>query len=164
MLKAIYPGSFDPMSNGHVDLAMRGVKLFGKLTIAVARNMSKTTLFTAEERVDMATRLFQDIPGVIVTGYDGMTIEYARSIGANVILRGIRSISDFEYEYQMALTNRHFADDIETVFMMTSSQYSYLSSHFIKEVASLGGRINEFVPALVEQRLQEKLARKNKKK
>ena len=157
MSRAVYPGSFDPISYGHIDLARRGLEIFDELIVAVARNVSKTMLFTADERLAMAEEVFADLPGVTVDSYGGMTVDYVRSVGANTILRGIRSVSDFEYEFQMALTNRHFADDVETMFMMTSSEYSFLSSHFIKEAVTLGGDVSAFVPALVEQRLKEKL-------
>lgn len=155
--KAIYPGSFDPISYGHIDLAMRGLKLFGELTVAIARNTSKDQLFSAQERIDMAREVFKDTPGITVDSYEGMTVDYVRSQGGNVILRGIRTISDFEYEFQMAMTNRHFAPDIEAVFMMTSSEYSFMSSHFIKEAVILGGDISAFVPPPVERRLIAKL-------
>ena len=161
MSKVVYPGSFDPISYGHIDLVKRGLKIFGALTVAVARNENKVTLFSTEERVEMARELFKDVPGVSVESYAGMTVDYVRSVGASVILRGIRTISDFEYEYQMALVNRHFARDIEMVFMMTSNEYSFLSSHFIKESAALGGDVSAFVPPLVEKRLKEKLGRRS---
>ena len=157
MSKIVYPGSFDPISYGHVNLAERGLNIFDELIVAVARNVSKTTLFSAEERVEMAREVFADVPGVTVDSYTGMTVAYVRSVGANTILRGIRTISDFEYEFQMALVNRHFADDVETMFMMTSNQFSFLSSHFIKEAVMLGGDVSAFVPPLVETRMKEKL-------
>ena len=157
MSRAVYPGTFDPISYGHIDLAERGLKIFDELIVAVARNVSKSTLFSAEERVEMVREVFEGVPGVTVDSYAGMTVEYVRSAGANVTLRGIRSITDFEYEFQMAMTNRHFADDLETVFMMTSNKYSFLSSHFIKEVAALGGDVSGFVPPVVEKRLKAKL-------
>ena len=157
MSKIVYPGSFDPISYGHVNLAERGLNIFDELIVAVARNVSKTTLFSAEERVEMAREVFADVPGVAVDSYTGMTVAYVRSVGANTILRGIRTISDFEYEFQMALVNRHFADDVETMFMMTSNQFSFLSSHFIKEAVMLGGDVSAFVPPLVETRMKEKL-------
>jgi len=161
MPNVVYPGSFDPISYGHIDLVERGLKVFSELTIAVAHNEGKSPLFTMAERVEMVREVLRDVPNVKIDSYDGMTVDYVRSAGASMILRGIRTISDFEYEFQMALTNRHFADDVEMVFMMTSSKYSYLSSHFIKEIAGLGGDVSAFVPPLVEKRLKEKLVKRN---
>lgn len=161
MPKVVYPGSFDPISYGHIDLVERGLKVFGELTVAVAHNEGKSPLFTMEERVEMVREVLRDVRNVKIDSYDGMTVDYVRSAGASMILRGIRTISDFEYEFQMALTNRHFADDVEMVFMMTSSKYSYLSSHFIKEIVALGGDVSAFVPPLVEKRLKEKLLKRN---
>ncbi len=161
MPNVVYPGSFDPISYGHIDLVERGLKVFGELTVAVAHNEGKGPLFTMAERVEMVREVLRDVPNVKIDSYDGMTVDYVRSAGASMILRGIRTISDFEYEFQMALTNRHFADDVEMVFMMTSSKYSYLSSHFIKEIAALGGDVSAFVPPLVEERLKEKLLKRS---
>jgi len=163
MSKVVYPGSFDPISYGHIDLAERGLKMFDELIVAVARNVSKQTVFTADERAAMVREVFEGVPGVTVASYEGMTVDFVRSVGANVILRGIRTVSDFEYEFQMALTNRHFADDIETVFMMTSNQYSFLSSHFIREAVALGGDVSAFVPPQVVARLKQKLGKRNRK-
>jgi len=161
MPNVVYPGSFDPISHGHIDLVERGLKVFSELTVAVAHNEGKNPLFTMEERVEMVREVLRDVPNVKIDSYDGMTVDYVRSAGASMILRGIRTISDFEYEFQMALTNRHFADDVEMVFMMTSSKYSYLSSHFIKEIAALGGDVSAFVPPFVEERLKEKLLKRS---
>jgi pantetheine-phosphate adenylyltransferase len=157
MPKVVYPGSFDPISYGHIDLVRRGLKVFSELTVAVAHNEGKSALFTTEERVEMVREVLKDTPKLRIDSYDGMTVDYVRSAGASMILRGIRTISDFEYEFQMALTNRHFADDVEMVFMMTSNEYAFLSSHFIKEIVALGGDVSAFVPPFVEQRLREKL-------
>jgi pantetheine-phosphate adenylyltransferase len=157
MPKVVYPGSFDPISYGHIDLARRGLRIFGELTVAVAHNEAKSPLFTMDERVEMVREVFKDTPGVTVDSYDGMTVDYVRSIGSHVILRGIRTVSDFEYEFQMALTNRHFADDVEMMFMMTNSQYAFLSSHFIKEAVTLGADASAFVPPHVEERMKQKL-------
>jgi pantetheine-phosphate adenylyltransferase len=161
MSKAVYPGSFDPISFGHIDLAERGLKIFDELIVAVACNVSKTMLFSPEERTEMVRHVFEDVPGVSVDYYEGMTVDYVRSVGGNTILRGIRSVSDFEYEFQMAMTNRHFADDVETMFMMTSNKYSFLGSKFIKETVALGGDVSSFVPPLVEKRLTEKLRQRS---
>jgi len=160
MPKVVYPGSFDPISYGHIDLVRRGLKVFSELTVAVARNEGKNPLFTTEERVAMVREVLKDTPKLRIESYDGMTVDYVRSVGASMILRGIRTVSDFEYEFQMALTNRHFADDVEMVFMMTSSEYAFLSSHFIKEAVALGGDVSAFVPPFVEQRLKEKLTKR----
>ncbi len=160
MPKVVYPGSFDPISYGHIDLVRRGLKVFSELTVAVAHNEAKSALFTTEERVEMVREVLKDTPKLRVDSYDGMTVDYVRSAGASMILRGIRTISDFEYEFQMALTNRHFADDIEMIFMMTSNEYAFLSSHFIKEIVALGGDVSAFVPPFVEQRLKEKLTKR----
>jgi pantetheine-phosphate adenylyltransferase len=155
----VYPGSFDPISNGHVDLARRGLKIFDEVIVAVARNWAKTTLFTADERVAMVHAVLDGEPGIVVDQYDGMTVDYVRAVGGNAILRGIRSVSDFEYEFQMALINRHFTEEIETLFMTTSNEYSFLSSHFIRETVALGGDVSAFVPPVVEERLRAKLRR-----
>ncbi len=157
MTTAVYPGSFDPISHGHINLAQRGLKIFDKLIVAVARNVAKQTLFTAEERVEMVREVLRDDSRITVDAFEGMTVDYVRSCGANVMLRGIRTVSDFEYEFQMALINRHFTTDIETMFMMTSNEYSFLSSRFIKEAVALGADVSAFVPELVQRRLQEKL-------
>jgi pantetheine-phosphate adenylyltransferase len=157
MSRAVYPGSFDPISYGHIDLAERGLKIFDEVVVAVARNLAKETLFTADERVEMARNIFADVARITVDSYEGMTCDFVRSAGTKTVLRGIRSISDFEYELQMAMTNRHFDEDIETVFMMTSNRYSFFRSRFIKETVLLGGDVSAFVPPMVETRLREKL-------
>ncbi len=157
MTTAVYPGSFDPISHGHINLAKRGLKIFDKLIVAVARNVAKQTLFTADERVEMVREVLSDDSRITVDAFEGMTVDYVRSCGANVMLRGIRTVSDFEYEFQMALINRHFTTDIETMFMMTSNEYSFLSSRFIKEAVALGADVSAFVPELVQRRLREKL-------
>ncbi|MFO7900863.1 MAG: pantetheine-phosphate adenylyltransferase [Planctomycetota bacterium] len=157
MSMAVYPGSFDPISYGHINLARRGLKIFDRLIVAVARNVAKETLFTPDERVEMVREVLRDEPNVTVDSFEGMTVDYVRGCGANVMLRGIRTVSDFEYEFQMALINRHFTTDIETMFMMTSNEYSFLSSRFIKEAVALGADVSAFVPPLVETRLREKL-------
>ena len=153
---AIYPGSFDPLTNGHVDIIRRGSKLFDRIVIAILLNIEKSPLFTVQERVDIAREVFSPYPNVEVDTFDGLLVEYARRKGASVIVRGLRAISDFEYEMQMALMNRHLNPDVETVFMMPAETYTYVSSRLVKEVVALGGSVKNLVPALVESRLREK--------
>jgi len=153
---AIYPGSFDPLTNGHVDIIQRGSKLFDRIVIAILLNIEKSPLFTVQERVDIAREVFSPYPNVEVDTFDGLLVEYARRKGASVIVRGLRAISDFEYEMQMALMNRHLNPDVETVFMMPAETYTYVSSRLVKEVVALGGSVKNLVPALVESRLREK--------
>jgi len=155
---AVYPGSFDPITNGHLDIVKRGAKIFDHLVIAVADNPARQTLFTKEERVEMIKEVCKSFKNVSVDAFDGLVVEYVRRKKANVILRGIRTISDFEYEYQMALTNRTFAQDIETVFVMTSEEFSFVSSKLIKEAASLGGDIGSLVPKEAERWVKKKLS------
>jgi pantetheine-phosphate adenylyltransferase len=157
---AIYPGSFDPLTNGHVDIIQRGSRLFDRIVIAVLLNIEKAPLFTVKERVEIAREVFRDWPNVEVDTFDGLLVDYARSKRANVIVRGLRAVSDFEYEMQMALMNRRLNGDVETVFMMPAEAYSYVSSRLVKEVVALGGSVHGLVPDSVEERLrQKKLAR-----
>jgi pantetheine-phosphate adenylyltransferase len=153
---AIYPGSFDPLTNGHVDIIQRGSGLFDRIIIAILLNVEKSPLFTVEERVEIAREVFSKYPNVEVDTFDGLLVEYARRRGAGVIVRGLRAISDFEYEMQMALMNRHLNPDVETVFMMPAETYTYVSSRLVKEVVALGGSVTKLVPSVVEQRLREK--------
>lgn len=153
---AIYPGSFDPLTNGHVDIIQRGAKLFDRIVVAILLNVEKSPLFTVAERVDIAREVFAGNPNVEVDTFDGLLVEYARRRHAGVIVRGLRAISDFEYEMQMALMNRNLNPDVETVFMMPAEPYTYVSSRLVKEVAALGGSITNLVPRLVEERLREK--------
>jgi pantetheine-phosphate adenylyltransferase len=152
---AIYPGSFDPLTNGHVDIIRRGSRLFDRIVVAILLNVEKSPLFTVAERVEIARDVFADNPNVEVDTFDGLLVEYARRKGAGVIVRGLRAISDFEYEMQMALMNRHLNPEVETVFMMPAEPYTYVSSRLVKEVAALGGSITNLVPRLVEERLGE---------
>jgi pantetheine-phosphate adenylyltransferase len=154
---AIYPGSFDPPTNGHLDLVERGSKIFDELVVAILRNAEKTPLFSLGERRSMLEELTSDFKNVRVDVFDGLTVEYAARVKASAVLRGIRALSDYEYELQMAMMNRKLRPDLETVFMMPAEQYSYLSSRLVREVARLGGAITGLVPDIVEQRLKEKL-------
>jgi pantetheine-phosphate adenylyltransferase len=154
---AIYPGSFDPPTNGHLDLIERGSKIFDELMVAILRNPDKSPLFTVGERRAMLEDLTADFKNVRVDTFDGLTVEYAAKVKASAVLRGIRALSDYEYELQMALMNRKLRPELETVFMMPAEKYSYLSSRLVREVARLGGDVSKLVPEIVEQRLKEKL-------
>jgi pantetheine-phosphate adenylyltransferase len=156
-VRAIFPGSFDPITNGHLDVVQRGIRLFDDLIIAVGKSPQKNELFSPEERVEMIKELVADIPGVMVESFSGLTVEYAASRGATVILRGLRNLTDVQYEFQLALMNRSVAG-IETIFIMTSEQYGFTSSTLIREVASLGGDISNLIPISVYERLKKKLA------
>jgi pantetheine-phosphate adenylyltransferase len=153
---AIYPGSFDPLTNGHVDIIQRGSRLFDRIVVAVLVNLEKAPLFTVAERVAIAREVFRDWSNVEVDTFDGLLVDYARRRQASVIVRGLRAVSDFEYELQMALMNRRLNDTVETVFMMPAEPYTYVSSRLVKEVVALGGTVHGLVPDLVERRLREK--------
>jgi len=157
---AVYPGSFDPLTNGHVDIIERGARLFDRIIVAILVNAEKAPLFTMAERVEIARKVFKDHPNVEVDTFEGLLVDYAARRKANVLVRGLRAVSDFEYEFQMALMNRHLNPSIETVFMMPAEKYSYISSRLIKEVFALGGQVHGLVPELVETRLREKQAAK----
>jgi pantetheine-phosphate adenylyltransferase len=157
-VRAIFPGSFDPITNGHLDVVKRGMRLFDELIIAVGRSPIKNQLFTPEERVEMIAELIGDMPAVSVESFEGLTVEYAAQRKASVILRGLRSLTDVQYEFQLAMTNRAVAG-IETVFIMTSEQYGFTSSTLIREVASLGGDLSNLIPANVYRRLEERFGR-----
>jgi pantetheine-phosphate adenylyltransferase len=157
---AIYPGSFDPITNGHIDLIKRSLRIADELVVAVVKNPEKKPLFSVKERVGMLKEITRDLPNVRVDSFDSLLVHYARKIGAKVIVRGVRAVSDFEYEFQMALMNRKLNKEIETVFMMPSARFSYLSSSVIKEVVRLGGSLCELVPKIVEEKLKEKLVGK----
>jgi pantetheine-phosphate adenylyltransferase len=159
---AIYPGSFDPVTNGHLDLIERGTKLFDLLIVSVLQNIEKEPLFTVPERLEMLREVIRPWPNVQVDVFDGLLVNYARSRNAGVILRGIRAISDYEYELQMALMNRKLEPRLETVFMMPAEAYSYLSSKLVREVARLGGAVEGLVPHTVEERLRLKLRSQGK--
>jgi len=158
-VRAIFPGSFDPITNGHLDVISRGMKLFDELIIAVGRSPVKNQLFTPEERVEMISELITDMPSVSVESFEGLTVEYAAKKKADVILRGLRSLTDVQYEFQLAMTNRAVAG-IETIFIMTSEQYGFTSSTLIREVASLGGNLSNLVPQKVYDRMQQRLKKR----
>jgi pantetheine-phosphate adenylyltransferase len=153
---AVYPGSFDPLTNGHVDIISRGARLFDRIIVAILRNAEKAPLFSMEERVEIARAVFGGRPNVEVDTFDGLLVDYVARRNAQVIVRGLRAVSDFEFEFQMALMNQRLNPQIETVFMMPAEQYTYISSRLIKEVFALGGRVQGLVPELVEERLRGK--------
>jgi pantetheine-phosphate adenylyltransferase len=163
MRRAIYPGSFDPVTNGHLDIIQRGCKLFDEIIVAVLVNPEKTPFFTIEERCDILSKVLQDIDRrdcrVTVESFQGLMVQYAAERNANAIVRGIRAISDYEYELQMALMNRRLQPGLETVFMMPAEEYSYVSSRLVKEVFQLGAAIKDLVPPVVEERMREKSSR-----
>jgi pantetheine-phosphate adenylyltransferase len=154
---AIYPGSFDPITNGHLDLIQRGSALFDKLLVAILRNEEKQALFTVNERIEMLNEVIRSFSNVEVASFDGLLVDYAAQCGASVILRGIRAVSDYEYELQMALMNRRLRPEIETVFLMAGEAHSFISSRLVKEVIGLGGNIAGLVPPSVEGRLRKRL-------
>ncbi len=156
---AIYPGTFDPVTFGHIDLIERASKIFDKVIVAVAHNKSKGVLFSVEERVDMLEDAVKGMKNVTIDDFNGLVVDYVRRNGANVMIRGLRMLSDFEYEFQMALTNRKLAGDIETIFMMPHEDYSYISSKLIKEAASFGADLKNFIPKKVAGALKKKLGK-----
>jgi pantetheine-phosphate adenylyltransferase len=153
---AVFPGSFDPITNGHLDIVDRGLAVFDRVRMAILMNPEKQPLFTVEERVAIIREAYRGNPRVEVDTFSGLLVDYANRVGASVIIRGLRAISDFEYEFQMALMNRRLNPRIETVFMMPAESYSYVSSRLVKEVFQLGGRVTDLVPPVVERRLSEK--------
>ena len=158
---AIYPGSFDPVTNGHLDLIHRGCKLFDRLVVAIARNPEKDdSLFSLEERIEMLKAMTEDLDNVTVDAFEGLLMSYCIEKNANAVLRGIRAVSDYEFELQMALMNRKIEPRVETVFMMPAEKYSYLSSKIVRDIASFGGPLTGLVPELVEERLRRKFAQK----
>lgn len=167
--KAVYPGSFDPITNGHVDIIKRSLKVFDRILVAVLENPKKAPLFSTKERVAMIGEIFRGDPRVEVRAFDGLLVEFARAHRTSVVIRGLRAISDFEYEFQMALMNRNLDPRVETFFMMPNVKYSFLSSNLVREVVMLGGSVRELVPAGVAEKLQKKFrdmrpAGKNSKK
>src|SRR5512134_2218349 len=157
--RAMYPGTFDPITNGHNDLVRRACRIFDKVVVAIAANPGKAPLFTLDQRVDLARRVLADVPNVEVTGYTGLTVEFARSRGLNVVVRGLRAVSDFEFEFQLATMSRHLSDKVETVFLTPTEQFNFVSSTLIREIASLGGDVRKFVHPLVAEALHAKFVR-----
>ena len=155
-IRAVYPGTFDPVTNGHIDLIQRSASLFDSVVVAILKNTDKTPLFNLDERVEMLEAAIKDLSNVSVTVFGGLLVDFAERIEASVIVRGIRAISDYEYELQMALMNRRLSSKVETVFMMPAGAYSYLSSRLVKELSLLGGSVHGLVPELVEKRLRAK--------
>jgi pantetheine-phosphate adenylyltransferase len=156
---AVYPGSFDPVTYGHIDIVQRGRKLFDKIIMAILYNPAKKTLFSVEDRLEMLRESLKDIPGVFFDTFDGLLVDYAKNKGATAILRGMRAVSDFEHEFQLALMNRKLSRDIETVFLMTGMRWFFTSSSIIKEAALFGGDISDMVPPNVFERVKDKFQR-----
>lgn len=160
MLRAVYPGSFDPVTNGHLDIIRRSRCLADELIVGVLNNKAKTPLFSVEERVKMLEEMTKNMPGVKVVPFEGLLIDFAKEMSAGIVVRGLRAVTDFEYELQMAQTNNKLSPELETVFLTTSLEYSYLSSTIVKEVAAFGGDISQFVPETIERRIQEKIMKR----
>ena len=164
MLRAIYPGSFDPVTNGHYDIIKRAAAISDELIVGVLQNKAKTPLFSVEERVTMLNEVTKNIKNVKIVPFEGLLIDFAKQMDAKVIVRGLRAITDFEYELQMSQTNRKLNADVETIFLTTGLEYSYLSSTTVKEVASFGGDITQFVPKIVADKITEKMKEKGENK
>ena len=154
--KVIYPGTFDPMTNGHLDLVQRAAQLFATVIVAVAKNPSKAPVFSIDERINLARAVLKDLPNVQVHGFDGLLINCAKEYDSRVILRGLRAVSDFEYEFQLASMNRKMMPDLETLFLPPAEQHSFISANLVREIASLGGNVAQFVPHVVAEALQVK--------
>jgi pantetheine-phosphate adenylyltransferase len=161
---AVYPGTFDPITYGHIDVVERAAQLFDRVIVLVAHNTSKAPLFSDEERIDMIREIFRKNRKITVEGFDGLLVDYARMRKASVVVRGLRAVSDFEIEFQMALTNRKMSGDLETIFLVPREQYSYLNSTIVREIARLGGDVSDFVPATVRRRLEKKFRPPGKKR
>ena len=160
MLRAVYPGSFDPVTYGHLDIIRRSRSLADELIVGVLNNKAKTPLFSVEERVKMLEEMTKNMPGVKIVPFEGLLIDFAKEMSAGIVVRGLRAVNDFEYELQMAQTNNKLSPELETVFLTTSLEYSYLSSTIVKEVAAFGGDISQFVPGTIERRIQEKIMKR----
>ncbi len=156
MKKVIYPGTFDPVTNGHIDIVKRAVDLFDEIVVTVAKNPTKTQVFSVEERVEMLTEVMKEFPTVKVDSFNGLVVDHARALGAIGIIRGLRAVSDFEYEFQMALMNRKLAEDISTILLMPHARYTYLNSTIVRNLAAFHGDVSGFVPEIVEAKLKEK--------
>jgi len=156
-ITAVYPGTFDPITNGHFDLIERAARFYDRLVIAVADNQNKKSLFTLEERVELAKEVTKNVPNVEVIGFSGLLVDFVKEINGHVLLRGLRAVSDFEYEFQLASMNRKLAPEIETMFMTPAEQYSFISSSLVREISSLGGDVSDFVNPSVGKALQERL-------
>lgn len=157
---AVYPGSFDPTTNGHIDIINRASRLCDKLIVAVLENPSKKPMFTVEERVRHLEIILKDYPNVEVHSFSGLLVDFVRSVGSNIVVRGLRGVTDFSYEFQMALTNRSLADEIETLFISADTQYLYFSSSQVKEIAFFGGNIDNMVPSIIKEEISKKLNNK----
>ncbi len=157
---AIYAGSFDPFTKGHQNVIDRGLRVFDKIIVALAHNVSKNTIFSLDDRVEIIEEIYKDRDNIVVDSFEGLLVDYSKKIGTSVLLRGMRSVSDFEYELQMALANKTLYSEIETIFIVTDSKYSHISSSLIREIVSLGGSVKKMVPGVVERRLKEKQKQK----
>jgi pantetheine-phosphate adenylyltransferase len=157
-ISALYPGTFDPITNGHQDLIRRAASIFQRVVVAIAANPSKTPLFSLDERVDLARRVLADIPNVEVMGYSGLTVKFAEEHGLAVMVRGLRAVSDFEFEFQLATMSRQIAGQVETVFLTPTEQFSFISSSMVREIALLGGEVSRFVHPVVEEALKQRAA------
>lgn len=160
MTGAMYPGTFDPLTNGHYDLVRRAADIFDRVVVAIAANPGKAPLFSVDERVDLARKVLGDIPNVEVTGYSGLTVDFARQHGLRVVVRGLRAVSDFEFEFQLATMSRHLSDKVDYVFLTPTEQFNFISSTLIREIASLGGDVSQFVHPIVKEALTEAWARR----
>ena len=160
MTGAMYPGTFDPLTNGHHDLVRRAADIFDRVVVAIAANPGKAPLFTVDERVELARQVLGDIPNVEVTGYSGLTVDFARQHGLRVVVRGLRAVSDFEFEFQLATMSRHLSDKVDYVFLTPTEQFNFISSTLIREIASLGGDVSQFVHPIVKEALTQAWARR----
>lgn len=159
---AIYAGSFDPFTKGHQNVIDRGLRVFDKIIVALAHNVSKKTIFSFDDRIEIINEIYKDRDNIVVDSFEGLLVDYSKKIGTSVLLRGMRSVSDFEYELQMALANKTLYSEIETIFIVTDSKYSHISSSLIREIVSLGGSVKKMVPGVVERRLKEKQNQKKR--